>query len=109
MVCFCRNIKWRFRWYGNGWGNNFNSLANDIFWGKSTHSAGDQFNKFYTYGREDEKQKILVVCSFSDKVENWKVPSGYDVKTAELCLCNYKEQSDVSLRPCEARVYLWKK
>ena len=65
--------------------------------------------KLYIYGREDENQKILVVCSFSDKDENWKIPNGYDLESAERCLCNYRDEDEKMLRPYEARVYLWKK
>ena len=70
---------------------------------------GKYSSKFYTYGREDKKQKILVVCSFSEKAELWKVPGGYDMKSAKLCLCNYEDSDDKKLRPYEARVYLWDK
>jgi len=68
-----------------------------------------QSSKFYTYSREDEKQRILVVCSFSDKSEKWTAPKGFDTENAELCLCNYDSARFFTLRPYEARVYLWKK
>ena len=55
----------------------------------------------------DESQRILVVCSFSDQNENWKVPKGFDLNQAELILCNYKETAD-QLKPYETRVYLMK-
>ena len=70
---------------------------------------GKYSSRFYTYSREDEKQKILVVCSFSDKTENWKVPGGFDMKAAGLALCNYPDAVEGKLRPYEARVYLWEK
>ena len=70
---------------------------------------GRHSSKFYTYAREDEKQRLLVVCSFSDKNEKWKAPDGYDVNTAELSLCNYSSSDSLTLRPYEARVYLWQK
>ena len=66
------------------------------------HSAA-----LYTYSREDEKQKILVVCSYSEKKENWKVPEGFDLKSAELILYNYETAESAVLRPYETRVYLW--
>ncbi len=65
--------------------------------------------KFYTYSREDEKQKLLVICSFSDKNEKWTAPKGFDMNSAELCLCNYGGTESAELRPYEARVYLWNK
>ena len=61
----------------------------------------------YTYSRADEKQKILVVCSYSDRDEKWNVPTGFDVNTAELALCNYENTENFVLRPYETRVYLW--
>ena len=66
------------------------------------HSAA-----LYTYSREDEKQKILVVCSYSEKEETWKVPEGFDVKSAELILQNYETAESATLKPYETRVYLW--
>ena len=64
-------------------------------------------NKLFTYSMTDESQRILVVCSFSDQNENWKVPKGFDLNQAELILCNYKETAD-QLKPYETRVYLMK-
>ena len=61
----------------------------------------------YTYSRENEKQKVLVVCSFSDKEEKWKVPKGFDLNTSELILCNYQVSESLTLKPYETRVYLW--
>ena len=66
-------------------------------------------SKLYIYSREDDTQKILVVCSFSDKSENWKVPAGFDMNTAQLILCNYKDTNTSTLKPYEAAVYRWTK
>lgn len=68
---------------------------------------GKHSKTLYTYSREDEKQKILVVCSFSENNENWKVPAGFDINSAELVLCNYDKADSLVLRPYEARVYCW--
>lgn len=70
---------------------------------------GKNSSKLYTYSREDEKQKILVICSFSDKNECCKMPKGFDMNKAETCLCNYGVTDSLVLRPYEARVYLWNK
>ena len=67
-----------------------------------------QSKKLYTYSREDDKQKILVVCSFYDKETKFKVPAGFDLKTAKVILNNYDNDSLV-LKPYETRVYLWNK
>jgi len=69
---------------------------------------GKSSKTLYTYSRADEKQKILVVCSYSDRDEKWSVPSGFDVSTAELTLCNYENADSFVLKPYETRVYLWK-
>ena len=67
-----------------------------------------KFSSFlYTYSRGDENQKILVVCSFSEKNEKMKVPAGFRLDSAELILCNYESSDSLVLRPFEARVYLW--
>ncbi len=70
---------------------------------------GKHSSDFYTYSREDENQKLLVVCSFSDRDKKWKAPAGFDMEKAELCLCNYGDAESFTLRPYEARVYMWNK
>ena len=70
---------------------------------------GKKSSTLYTYSREIENQKALVVCSFSEKEEPWKVPKGFDLKSAEMILCNYEESKTMTLKPYEARVYLWNK
>ena len=70
---------------------------------------GKLSGKLYTYSREDDKQKILVVCSFSEDRVNWNVPAGFDMESAEQILCNYDKVKSCVLRPYEARIYLWKK
>ena len=66
-------------------------------------------SKLYTYSREDDKQKILVVCSFTDKAVGWSAPSGFDLKTGELILGNYPDPDPAALQPYETRVYRWEK
>ena len=63
----------------------------------------------YTYSREDDKEKILVVCSFSKKNRKWKVPADFDISTSELLLANYDNLDGVTLKPYETRVYRWRK
>ena len=70
---------------------------------------GKNSAKLYTYAREDEKQKLLVVCSFSENLENWDVPAGFDMDKAELILCNYDNVDATVMKPYEARVYRWEK
>jgi len=69
---------------------------------------GKSSKTLYTYSREDDSQKILVVCSFSDRDEKWSVPTGFDISTAELVLYNYENAESFVLKPYETRVFLWK-
>ena len=66
-------------------------------------------SKLQVYSREDEKQKLLVVCSYSDKAENFKAPQGFNVKDAQLIVQNYANVETNTLKPYETRVYLWNK
>ena len=70
---------------------------------------GKLSGSFYTYSREDDKERLLVVCSFTSKTKKWKVPAGFDLGTAELLLANYPATSSTTLMPYETRVYHWKK
>ena len=66
-------------------------------------------SKLYVYTREDEKQKILVVCSYSENPEQFKAPKNFDMSKAELILHNYVDVETTVLKPYEARVYLLNK
>ena len=66
-------------------------------------------NKVYMYSREDEHQKILVVCSFSELSTVFIIPDKFDLRKAELLLTNYEQSNSVFLKPYETRVYIWKK
>ena len=65
-------------------------------------------SKVYTYSREDDKQKILVVCSYHPKETRFIVPKGFDLNTGKLVLGNY-ENNTLVLKPYETRVYVWEK
>jgi len=62
--------------------------------------------KRYVYSRDDGKQRILVMCSFSKREIPVKAPAGFDLKHAKLVLQSYPEAGNM-LQPYEARVYLW--
>ena len=62
--------------------------------------------KLYTYTREDKRQKLLVVCSFTDEATKMKAPADFDLKKAKCMLCNYNDTTSDTLRPYEVRVYL---
>ena len=70
---------------------------------------GKLSSSLYTYSREDDHEKILVVCSFAENETRWSAPAGFDVKSAELILCNYEKASSMAMRPYETRVYKWVK
>ena len=61
------------------------------------------------YVREDEKQKILVVCSFGEKNVTFTAPKDFDLGAAELILTNYETNEGMILKPYETRVYLLNK
>lgn len=65
---------------------------------------------FYIYERSGEKQRYLIVCSFSDKDKRFLIPPNLQFETSELVLSNYPDGSQVlsddNYRPYEARVYL---
>ena len=66
-------------------------------------------SKLYVYTREDENQKILVVCSYSDSLTEFEAPDGFDIRKAELILNNYDSMATSVLKPYETRVYLMNK
>ena len=65
-------------------------------------------NKLYIYSRQNQRQKILVVCSFSEKKTAFRAPRDFYLPGAELALCNYPNPKENTLQPYECRVYLWK-
>ena len=65
-------------------------------------------DELFMYTRQDSRQRILVVCSFSDKPVRFKPPKNHHLVDAELVLQNYPEAEGTTLQPWECRVYLWK-
>ena len=65
-------------------------------------------SKLYVYSRQDSRQRILVVCSFSKKKMRFRAPSCFPTDTAILALCNYPDSDPKVLQPYETRVYLWR-
>ena len=65
-------------------------------------------SRVYMYSREDENQRLLVICSFSEKETKLNIPSNFDLSKSTLILNNYNNDSLV-LKPYETRVYLWNK
>jgi len=65
-------------------------------------------SKLYVYTMEDDKQTLLVVCSFSKKEEKLRTPSSFPLEKAKLRLSNYNDLSS-KLKPYECRLYLLQK
>ena len=68
------------------------------------HNSDD----LYVYTRQDPRQRLMVVCSFSSKPVPFKAPRDYHLEDADLVLQNYDTITDRTLQPYECRVYLWR-
>ncbi len=66
-------------------------------------------NRLYVYSRESDAQRLLIVCSFSDKPEKLMLPKGFDIFKAKLILKTHQNTDEKLLQPYESRVYLWEK
>ena len=65
-------------------------------------------SKHYIYSRQDGRQRLLVICSFSSEVTPFKAPADFILDHGELLLHNYTNPLSNMLMPYETRVYLWK-
>ena len=66
-------------------------------------------SSFYVYSRELKGEKLLVICSFSEKEARFTPPKGFDIAGKSPVLANYpSDNSSLIFRPYECRVYLWK-
>ncbi len=68
-------------------------------------------DKLFVYERNYEGKKMLVICSFSDKVERFVAPKGFDLAKGRVVLGNYdcfnSGFDSFNLRPYEAKVYMF--
>ena len=66
---------------------------------------------FYTYEREYQGVRLLVICTFSDKENKYRAPKNFDLSKGKLVLSNYEENpisnNSFTARPYETRVYLF--
>ena len=64
--------------------------------------------KLYIYERRFAEERILVICSFSERDRKYRLPKGYMEGEAALLLSNYPEAGTAGiLRPYEVRVFKW--
>ncbi len=70
-------------------------------------------SRLYVYTRELKNERLLVICSFSEKPARFKAPASYDLSNGELLLKNYPENplagNGFTSRPYELRVYYYNK
>ena len=68
-------------------------------------------DKLYVYERNYEGKRMLVVCSFSDRMERFKAPEGFDLAKARVAIGNYDEYNSgfdsLNLRPYETKVFMF--
>ena len=66
---------------------------------------------FYCYERSYKGKRALVIVSFSDKNEYFKLPKEYSLVKGKLLISNYNDapfgKHGFELRPYEARVYIY--
>ena len=68
-------------------------------------------DKLFVYERNYEGKKMLVICSFSDKIERFKAPKGFDLAKGRVVLGNYDCINSgfdcFNLRPYETKVFMF--
>ena len=66
-------------------------------------------DKLFVYERNLEGERLLVVCSFTEKCVQFKAPEGFNLADGELVLNNYRlnpvTDNSFVTRPYECRVY----
>lgn len=76
----------------------------------SYHDHCPGSGKLYVYTRQTRQQKLLVICSFTDKPVRFRPPRGCDLNRMQLLLANYDgrlEGNGFLTHPYETRVYLY--
>lgn len=84
---------------------------NDIVIYGSYEEYDHENKNLFTYSRELDGKRMLVICSFSENNVAFKAPTGFDLSAGKLVLSNYKTcgafNNGFTMRPYETRVYLW--
>ncbi len=69
----------------------------------------EESNKIYCYERVLGNERLLVICSFTDKPVEFTAPQGYNLEEGKLMLANYdknmRKHNTFKTRPYEMRVY----
>ena len=69
-------------------------------------------NDLYVYERNLDGERLLVVCSFTEKCVQFNAPEGFNLADGELVLNNYRlnpvTDNSFVTRPYECRVYYFK-
>lgn len=69
-------------------------------------------DKLFVYERNLDGERLLVVCSFTEKCVQFKAPEGFNLADGELVLNNYRlnpvTDNSFVTRPYECRVYYFK-
>jgi oligo-1,6-glucosidase len=66
--------------------------------------------QLYVYERRNRTQRLLVICSFTEKPVRFAPPPGYDLSSGRLLLKNYGGELSAGgfvTKPYETRVYLF--
>jgi Glycosidases len=70
----------------------------------------EESEDIYAYTRTLDKEKLLVICNFTEKENAFQTPSDINTKYQKLIISNYdvlnQDLTNIVLRPYEARVYL---
>ena len=78
-----------------------------LLWG-SYREYLPHHRRIYLYERSYKTERMLIVCSFSEKEQAWKLPEGYTWSGVSMLLCNYPGKARPGiLRPYEVQVFRW--
>lgn len=83
-----------------------------VLWGEYKEHYPES-RDLYVYERSYEGERMLIVCSFTDKPVRFCAPEGFDLSAGEAVLCNYPDQpiqdNGFTCRPYETRAYYYNK
>ena len=80
------------------------------FSGNSYKTKMSLYDRLFVYERRSKAQRLLVICSYTDRSVKFKAPRGYDLKKGKLILRSHGEtveKNGFTTMPYETRVYLF--